>query len=107
MTTPWLLEGAIRGTYYCGRKLVTKTYNEAKPDAPAAVMAYWMDMYSKFNEWDTDNDIPEINFEVFKYHVGRKCIICSKEDSEILTLQQCIGCTTHCYCSQECLTTHW
>ena len=35
------------------------------------------------------------------------CDICMKEDTETLTLKQCMGCITYCYCSEVSQNKHW
>jgi hypothetical protein len=76
-----------------------------------------MKMNNKFREWDNEDRCGAglvLTFDnggdenrTFKDLVGSSCAICKKQDYEILTLQQCIGCKTSCYCSDKCQTVHW
>jgi hypothetical protein len=51
LAPPWLLEGAIRGSY-TSQMLLTNVYQKAKPEPPQALMAYWLKMNSKFNNYN-------------------------------------------------------
>ncbi|OEU14805.1 hypothetical protein FRACYDRAFT_241363 [Fragilariopsis cylindrus CCMP1102] len=104
---PWLLEGAIRGSYRCIMHLIGKCYMhqaEPKMNRNADVLyGYWGKIATNI---DT-RLCPPIALNVLKDRLGRKCAICSKTDTKTLTLKQCIGCSFHCYCSETCQTTHW
>jgi hypothetical protein len=110
LATPWLLEGAIRGSGLCVETLIDSIYNEVKP-MPTALMAYWLKMNTKLIELreggEEHQNAPKLDAMDYKDELGRQCFICLKKDSEILTLQQCMGCKMYCYCSQDCQTTHW
>jgi hypothetical protein len=89
---PWLLEGAIRGSYSCIITLVTDIYLKAKsqPVAVAALSAYWWEIDDTIDKWDNGPSSGGTNIASFiKYDTERKCVICSKTDTSTLTLQQC------------------
>jgi hypothetical protein len=72
-----------------------------------------MKMFPNFVDWDNsnDSDLEKLDFDE-RYDkvndfIERSCAICGKEDTETLTLKQCIGCSACCYCSHECQTAHW
>ncbi|OEU06078.1 hypothetical protein FRACYDRAFT_231154 [Fragilariopsis cylindrus CCMP1102] len=101
---PWLLEGAIRGSFRCIMNLIGECYmHQAGPDRRTdALFDYWGKIAN-----NTDTRIPALGLNELKYRLGRKCVICSKTDTKTLTLTQCMGCSFHCYCSESCQTTHW
>mmetsp|Transcript_9385 Transcript_9385/g.10915 ORF Transcript_9385/g.10915 Transcript_9385/m.10915 type:complete len:157 (+) Transcript_9385:487-957(+) len=43
----------------------------------------------------------------FKDNALKCCVICMKKDTDTLTLRQCIGCSTSCYCSEACQRIEW
>jgi len=101
---PWLLEGAIRGSFRCMMILIVEYYmDQAEPNRNADVLKdYWGKIVN-----DSDTRLSNLGFKGLKIQIGRKCVICSKTDTNISTLKQCIGCSFHCYCSETCQTTHW
>jgi hypothetical protein len=108
VATPWLLEGAIRGSGGCRYLLATSVYEGAKPKRAYALHIYWLKMYAKFNTCNYD----EIQFDnsmikQFENSVSKSCGMCLKTDSKTLVLKQCKGCSLHCYCSETCQTAHW
>jgi hypothetical protein len=105
LAPPWLLEGAIRGSY-TSQMLLTNVYQKAKPEPPQALMAYWLKMNSKFNNYN-EYKFDSSYLKNFKNKIGRFCIICSKTDTKTLSLQQCKGCSFYCYCGETCQMTHW
>ena len=104
---PWLLEGAIRGSYRCIMHLIGKCYMhqaEPKMNRNADVLyGYWGKIATNI---DT-RLCPPIALNVLKDRLGRKCAICSKTDTKTFTLKQCEGCSVYCYCSEGCQTIHW
>ena len=72
-----------------------------------------MKMYSNFVDWDNsnDSDFEKVDFDGLydqtSNFIERSCAICGKEDTETLTLKQCVGCSACCYCGQECQSAHW
>jgi hypothetical protein len=103
----WLLEGAIRGSYGCLRSLIMDIYMKAEPLPVGALIAYWLKMNDKIYKWNNGTCSGKFIVNCFKDGVERSCVICGKEDSDTLTLQQCKGCSTYCYCCETCQTTHW
>ncbi|OEU10690.1 hypothetical protein FRACYDRAFT_228189 [Fragilariopsis cylindrus CCMP1102] len=109
LALPWLLEGAIRGSVRCIMILIGEYYlDRAEPNRNADVLIdYWGKILN-----NTDTRLPNLShnlaaLSVLKHRLGRTCIICSKTDTKILTLKQCIGCSFYCYCSETCQITHW
>ena len=109
---PWYLEGAIRGSGGCVTELLA-TYRKDKVVLMKALSLYWTKMFPNFADWDNRNSDLYTQFdfdglyEQKQHFIERSCAICGKEDTETLTLKQCIGCSACCYCSQECQTAHW
>jgi len=105
---PWLLEGSIRGSMQ-GVSNLTSNYFKAKPEPPKALVSYWIKMMNKYEEWSGDTDTTKVESarRSLKDGVVKQCAICFKEDTEKLTLRQCIGCSLYCYCSEACQTIHW
>jgi hypothetical protein len=109
---PWYLEGAIRGSRSCVIESV-KIYTKDEAVSMKALTLYWMNMSRNFAAWDTssDSDFENLNsdggYDLINTIIEQSCAICGKEDTETLTLKQCIGCSACCYCSQECQTAHW
>ena len=103
---PWLLEGAIRGSVRCIMILIGGYYlDKAEPNRNADVLIdYWGKIV---NNTDTRLCRDPSFLNSLKHHLGRKCVICSKIDTNTFTLKQCIGCSFYCYCSESCQTTHW
>ena len=101
---PWLLEGAIRGSFRCIMNLIGEFYmHQAGPNQKAdALFDYWGKIAN-----NTDTRIPALGLNELKHRLVRKCVICSQTDTKTLTLTQCMGCSFHCYCSESCQTTHW
>ena len=101
---PWLLEGAIRGSFRCIMTLIGEYYcDHAEPNRNADVLIdYWGKIAHNAN-----SRRPNLALNALKDQIERTCVICSKTDTKTLTLQQCIGCSFHCYCSETCQTIHW
>lgn len=94
---PMLLEGAIRGSSSCANNLIGQIVYEAKPNTPKALAIYWGNMCDAYAEWSGRSDL---RYDT-KNHVGiinRECIVCNQGDTATLTLRQCIGRSTYCYC---------
>ena len=112
LAIPWYLEGAIRGSRSCVIESV-KIYTKDEAVSMKALTLYWMKMSRNFAAWDTssDSDFENLNsdggYDQLNNIIEQSCAICGKEDTESLTLKQCIGCSACCYCSQECQTAHW
>eukprot|EP00751_Fragilariopsis_kerguelensis_P042372 CAMPEP_0171005352 /NCGR_PEP_ID=MMETSP0736-20130129/18304_1 /TAXON_ID=186038 /ORGANISM="Fragilariopsis kerguelensis, Strain L26-C5" /LENGTH=333 /DNA_ID=CAMNT_0011435017 /DNA_START=79 /DNA_END=1080 /DNA_ORIENTATION=- len=102
---PWLLEEAIRGAMKPVQYLVEFVYNKVWPGQPRAIQKYWMKMFDKYYGW-SESSGEKSNAKEVKDSINRVCFICFKRDTETLTLRQCKGCSTYCYCSQECQTIH-
>jgi hypothetical protein len=107
VATPWLLEGAIRGSGACQLRLTVSVYKDVKPRPPAALNNYWLKMHAKFNacnysEIQNDSIVKKLRNEAEKF-----CGMCLKTDSKTVVLQQCKGCSLYCYCSETCQTAHW
>jgi hypothetical protein len=110
---PWFLEGAIRGSTICAAYLLSP------PKESMAMTFYWTKMMAKYVVWtkklnfegDEDIDSDKKMHDTLERRCAdtleRRCAICSEEDTETLTLQQCIGCCMYYYCSEECQTAHW
>ena len=103
---PWILEGAIRGSFQCTMLLMEECYlfkdepnRKKKADA---LQDYWGKIMN-----NSDTRLFNAGLKIMKRRLGRKCAICSKTDTETLTLTQCMGCSFHCYCSETCQTIHW
>ena len=92
-TNMWcfLLEGAIRGSVTCTLGLL-RTYDEIIPP-PKGLLLYWHKMDYNYRKW-SDADRSDDNC----YLLDRFCVICGKTDTDTLTLLQCKGCSTYCYC---------
>ena len=105
LAPPWLLEGAIRGSYRGIMTLIEECYmDQAEPNRNADTLyGYWGKIARNI---DTQL-CPPIALNVLKDRLVRTCVICSKTDTNTSTLKQCIGCSFHCYCSETCQTTHW
>jgi len=103
---PWLLEAAIRGALMPVQYLVEEIYSKIRPCQPVGIQRYWMKMFDKYLGW-SDSSGDESNAKEVKDNINRVCFICHKTDTETLTLRQCMGCSTYCYCSQEHQTDHW
>jgi hypothetical protein len=99
MALPWFLEGAIRGSVRCILTMMEECYNN-RGKKTDALLDYWGKITKR-------NKLPNLGLNKLKNHLGRKCVICSKPDTKTLTLQQCIGCSFYCYCSEGCQTIHW
>ena len=106
VATPWLLEGAIRGSGVCRFLLTTIVYEETKSKTAYALNTYWLEMDAKFNTYD-EHQFDNSMVKRYKNAVLKTCVMCSKKDSKTLTLQQCKGCSLYCYCSETCQTNHW
>ncbi|OEU09869.1 hypothetical protein FRACYDRAFT_248118 [Fragilariopsis cylindrus CCMP1102] len=106
VATPWLLEGAIRGSGVCRFLLTTNVYEETETNTAYALNTYWLEMHAKFNTYD-EHQFDNSMVKHYKNAVLKSCVMCSKTDSKTLTLQQCKGCSLYCYCSETCQTDHW
>ena len=106
---PWYLEGAIRGSGSCVTQLISEIYRNDEAVLTKALTLYWMKMFPNFADWDNinDSDLLKLDLDQVNGSIERSCAICGKEDTETLTLKQCIGCSVCCYCSQECQIAHW
>ena len=105
---PWFLEGSIRGDVMSVKQLIG-SYCQAKPRQPLVLMSYWLKLIHNYIEWsglsNADTDTFHSKTNRVKDNVERRCAICKKLDTQLLTtsLRQCIGCSTcRCYCSKEC-----
>jgi hypothetical protein len=108
MAHPWLLEGAIRGSYTSILKLMRHIYDKARPHSTAALNEYWWKTHDTIYKWDNGTSSGGLGAGTLRRDVVEKyCAICVTEDSGTLTLQQCRGCSMYCYCSKECQTVHW
>ena len=98
----------IRGSIYGVFNLISN-YDEAKPELPQSLLSYWIKLMHKYQGWsgDTDTNETESLRKSLKDGVVKACAICSKEDTETLTLRQCMGYSMYCYCSEECQTMHY
>ena len=85
------LEGAIRGSVTCTLGLL-RTYDAIIPP-PKGLLRYWHKMDYNYRKW-SDADRSDDNC----YLLDRFCVICGKTDTDTLTLLQCKGCSTYCYC---------
>ena len=79
-------------------RFLQDTYEKALPIPPLALMTYWGEMYKAYKEWSGSSNIDKIG----KGDIYRMCTICGKDDTETLTIKQCMGCITYCYCSDTC-----
>ena len=107
---PWSVEGAIRGSVGSISGLINKIHNEAKPYHPFVVSKYWKKMIYKYYKWNGDYSSAtknKLNWKVLRDEINKSCIVCGKEDTDTLTLKQCRGCSTVCYCGKECQTFDW
>ena len=100
LALPWYLEGAIRGSVLCTRVLMGEFYIQNA----AALHGYWGEIYKKYY---SERGFALVEHKDLKDLVERKCVICSKTDTETLTLKQCKGCSAYCYCGELCQTIHW
>jgi len=113
LALPWLLESAIRGSYSSSMKLVTELYYEATPQSAEALMKYWITMINKQSAWCAEVDqessytIPKAQVKEFNTITTTECAVCERSDSHTVTLQQCKGCSSYCYCSKACQRRHW
>jgi len=108
LSTPLLLEGALRGSANCTYYLVEMVYTKAVPYQPNGLVAYWMKMISYYMEpSSTPNPTVKSQSKDIKDAINRRCAICSKVDTDTLTLRQCIGCSMYCYCGDVCQTIQW
>jgi len=104
---PWFLEGAIRGSYKSTGELIIYVYQHTTPRPSEALNAYWTEMV---NAIDVDT---AFNEELTKFGKEEKervvqiCAVCQRQDTQTLTLQQCMGCSMYCYCSVKCQRLHW
>mmetsp|Transcript_8750 Transcript_8750/g.10274 ORF Transcript_8750/g.10274 Transcript_8750/m.10274 type:complete len:458 (-) Transcript_8750:90-1463(-) len=102
---PWFLEGAIHGSIRCTDQLVNM-YNKASPCVPEALKSYWMKVIIEYQESSGMFD----RISTTKDHINninRHCSSCWKVETKSLTLKQCMGCSTCCYCSPECQQQQW
>jgi len=107
---PWCLEGAIRGSVSSTMTLVEDFYLKAQPGQSKALSTYWMRMINKYRSWyngGTASDEPRGDIRELKENITRTCVVCAKRDTATVKLRQCMGCSTCCYCSQECQKKHW
>lgn len=117
---PWLLDACIHGSIFCVKVMLKEIYWKAKPCPPKALVTYWMKMQAKYEEWSntysTYSDQSHTKLDDVSYkdmakdlkdRVGRICAVCGQEDTDTLTLRQCMGCSTYCYCSKFCQTLNW
>ena len=65
-----------------------------------------MKMFDKYQRWSDSSIVDKSTRKEVKKYINRICFVCHKKDTETLTLQQCSGCSSYCYCSQECQTIH-
>jgi len=117
LAQPWFLEAAIRGSFNGRNRLMEEAYCMADPHQPRSLLSYWFKMTSKYGEWSGDSStstarrmqklLKKNTSKNFKEQVTRICIICSQTDTETVTLQQCMGCSTYCYCSTVCQRFHY
>ena len=100
---PWLLEGAIRGSYQCIINLIERYVyqNESSDESADALFSYWWEIALNIDPDPCNDDLTEL-----KGDLGQQCESCSKTNTET-TLKECIGCKWYCYCSVTCQTTHW
>jgi len=113
LAQPWFVEGAIRGSRVCAKYLIEKVYSKAQPHPPKALQKYWGNWIQKIDkhkhigdaEWTATSN--GNNMKLFTADINRKCIMCKRRDTDTLTLRQCMGCSTYCYCSEHCQTNHW
>ena len=112
LAQPFLLEGSLSGSINCLMELVSGIYMKVKQNPPQALILYWMKMQSKYEDWSTcSGSISDIKrskmMNYCKEMVTRSCAVCGKQDTNRLTLTQCVGCSTYCYCSRKCQTIQW
>ena len=110
LAQPFLLEGSILGSRSCSMELVTKICLKVKQNPPQLVILYWMKMYSKYEDCSDGSNSDFKKSKMMKYlkeTVTRSCAVCGKQDTKRLTLTQCVGCSTYCYCSHKCQTIQW
>jgi len=96
---PWILEGTIRGHFGCFSTLM-KMYADARPNSAVALISYWSKIFNRLRE-------SKLEINELKGRIVRVCAICLKQDTATLVLQQCMGCSMYCYCSETCQTKHW
>mmetsp|Transcript_33204 Transcript_33204/g.38284 ORF Transcript_33204/g.38284 Transcript_33204/m.38284 type:complete len:370 (+) Transcript_33204:213-1322(+) len=104
---PWFLEGSIRGSIKCAKMLIMEVYDKAQPHIPDALQVYWRRLIAKYDEQHLFETSEKSMLRDVKEDLERKCIICGKKDTKRLTLRQCMGCSTYCYCGEACQATHW
>jgi len=110
---PWLLEAVIRGspsrvTTFLVMEIYAKARDKANPNPPIALITYWKKMEAKYEKWsDVTYNTYNIKVPDTKDLLTRRCAVCSKKDTDTLTLRQCIGCSMCCYCSEDCQLIDW
>jgi len=106
LAQPWFLEAAIRGSFAIDI-LIGTIYAAAKPVVPHALKIYWMEMYYT-NALIGSSRSKDVKIkEHISGNIKRVCAICAKTDTPTFTLQQCMGCSTYCYCGEQCQAAHW
>jgi len=100
----WFLEAAIRGNYIGVLRLNNEILVKATPHVPVALRLYWDTIIGESSEF---RDVANSAVKGCKESINRYCWICNKEDTETLTLRQCMGCSMCCYCGMECQRVHW
>jgi hypothetical protein len=104
----WLLEGAIRGHPLAVNRLVNQCYAKTEQCGPFSLCMYWSKMVKNWVgiEKEKHGEFLE-GAKKMKNHLHNNCNVCGNQESDLVELKTCNGCTMRFYCSKECQTTHW
>lgn len=98
----YYIEAAIRGHIASMIELI-RFFQETKPAVAFALSVFWEKMMTELG----DTTFTEERRKERKKKVLNVCYICEKENSEVVTLNQCAICKYYSYCGKECQTNHW